>query len=446
MNTRKLILDVDTGIDDALALAYLATFDQVELLGVIGTYGNVAADTAVCNTRHVLGLLGRDDVPVMRGETHPSWAAAFIPDAGCAQFHGTDGLGGFGPGRAVRMDDSTAADGRSSFAPAYPQAGSPADSDDSAVTAVMAADSANDDGPAVRSLISVGGYATHDPHANPVGDAIALSFVTHDDAARGSADRSPTVSDGVRFIIDAVREHGTDLTVVTTGPLTDIDAALRIAPDIVGKLSLVMMGGTLTQEGNCWDLTAETNIIQDPEAADRVFHSGADITMIGLDVTHQCLLGRAVTRRWRDVADMLERGMAIPASATATGFAPADSEDLPATPRHPFGPQALRFLADIADFSIAANLKADARLFSKGMPLHDPLAAAVAVDPTLVSCLDLPMKVETQTGDCHGTRGRTIGDPEGLIDPQAPRVHVALHVDARRFVGEFTDRIAGIRR
>ena len=47
MNDRKLILDVDTGIDDALALAYLATFDDVNLFGVVGTYGNVAMGKAV---------------------------------------------------------------------------------------------------------------------------------------------------------------------------------------------------------------------------------------------------------------------------------------------------------------------------------------------------------------------------------------------------------------
>ena len=93
---RKLILDVDTGIDDALALAYLASFNNIEILGVIGTYGNVAADTAVYNTAYVLERLGFRNVPVLRGSTRPSWAASFIPDAGCAQFHGTDGLGGFG--------------------------------------------------------------------------------------------------------------------------------------------------------------------------------------------------------------------------------------------------------------------------------------------------------------------------------------------------------------
>lgn len=90
---RKLILDVDTGIDDALALAYVSTFDDVELLGSIGTYGNVTADTAVRNTRYVLDWLGLRHVPVLAGSTHPSWADSFIVDAGCAQFHGTDGRG-----------------------------------------------------------------------------------------------------------------------------------------------------------------------------------------------------------------------------------------------------------------------------------------------------------------------------------------------------------------
>ena len=69
---RKLILDVDTGIDDALALAYLASFNNIEILGVIGTYGNVAADTAVYNTAYVLERLGFRNVPVLRGSTRPS--------------------------------------------------------------------------------------------------------------------------------------------------------------------------------------------------------------------------------------------------------------------------------------------------------------------------------------------------------------------------------------
>ena len=373
---RKLILDVDTGIDDALALAYASTFDDVEMLGAIGTYGNVAAGTAVRNTQYVLDRLGLRHVPVLAGSTHPSWADSFIADAGCAQFHGTDGLGGFGPVTDSPMSLTSAS--------------------------VEMYTSAS------RRLISVGGYDVHDRHANPSTDSFTLSFTTCDRAAGASV----ALPEGVRFIVDMVRRYGRDVTVVATGPLTDIDAALTAAPDIADGLRLVMMGGTLTQEGNCWDATAETNIIQDPEAADRVFHSGADVTMVGLDVTHQCLLGTDATTQWRQAA-------------------PTDVRT---------------FLADIADFSITANLHADARLFSAGMPLHDPLAAAVALDPSLVECFDLPMKVETQTGDFHGTRGRTIGDPAGLIDPTAPRVHVALTVDHDRFVADFTRRIAGIQR
>ncbi len=85
------------------------------------------------------------------------------------------------------------------------------------------------------------------------------------------------------------------------------------------------MGGTLTQEGNCWDLTAETNIIQDPEAANRVFHSGADITMVGLDVTHQCLLGGEATQRWRNAAALSEQ---------SDGAIPVDSPAHSATSQH----------------------------------------------------------------------------------------------------------------
>lgn len=388
---RKLILDVDTGIDDALALAYLASFNEVDLLGIIGTYGNVVADTAVRNTRYVLDRLGLHHVPAMAGSTHPSWADSFIADAGCAQFHGVDGLGGFGPAADSSVPDSVVVN-------AIP-------SDCQTCSDGICASEAGTCTSAVRRLISVGGYDVHDPHANPSTDSFALSFAMGDRAMRADTVHSPALPEGVRFIIDTIRRFGSDVTVVATGPLTDIAAAIDAAPDIASSLQLVMMGGTLTQEGNCWDATAETNIIQDPEAADRVFHSEADTTMVGLDVTHQCLLGRAATAGWR-------------------------------------GTELGDFLADMADFSIEANAKADARLFAKGMPLHDPLAAAVAIDPGLVGCFDLPMKVETQTGDFHGTRGRTIGDPAGLIDPSAPRVHVALTVDHDRFVSDFAHRIA----
>lgn len=391
----RIIASMDTGVDDALALAYLlGSADECELSGVIASYGNVDANTAYANTRAVLDLFGRADIPVFLGSEHPSWADAFIPDAGCAQFHGDDGLG-----NTWLAGSGALADG----------AGVPGD---------MSGDDMSVDVP--DGVVSVGGYLAGDAHAHPalgsyprVGrfrSADRPQSATSTALVSGGTRRcSVDAADGIEYLIEQVREFGRDVTVLSTGPLTDVDAAITRAPDIASKLRLVMMGGTLTQPGNCWDAVAETNIIQDPEAANRVFHSGADITMVGLDVTHQCLLTRSAADQWR-------------ATGTKRG----------------------RFLADLADFSIKANLEADPALFSGGMPLHDPLAAAVALDSSLVDCFDLALRAETNTGDFNGVRGRTTGDPVGLVNHSMPHVHVALGVDSGRFLDEFAERMAEV--
>lgn len=391
----RIIASMDTGVDDALALAYLlGSADECELSGVIASYGNVDANTAYANTRAVLDLFGRADIPMFLGSEHPSWADAFIPDAGCAQFHGDDGLG-----NTWLAGSGALADG----------AGVPGD---------MSGDDMSVDVP--DGVVSVGGYLAGDVHAHPalgsyprVGRSRSVDrpqSATSTALVSGGTRRcSVDAADGIEYLIEQVREFGRDVTVLATGPLTDVDAAITRAPDIASKLRLVMMGGTLTQPGNCWDAVAETNIIQDPEAANRVFHSGADITMVGLDVTHQCLLTRSAADRWR-------------ATGTKRG----------------------RFLADLADFSIKANLEADTALFSGGMPLHDPLAAAVALDSSLVDCFDLALRAETNTGDFNGVRGRTTGDPVGLVNHSMPHVHVALGVDSGRFLDEFAERMAEV--
>lgn len=392
----RIIASMDTGVDDALALAYLlGSADECELSGVIASYGNVDANTAYANTCAVLDLFGRADIPVFLGSEHPSWADAFIPDAGCAQFHGKDGLGNTWLAGAGALADG---------------AGVPGDD--------MSGDDMSEDVP--DGVVSVGGYLVGDAHAHPalgsyprVGRFRSVDrpqSATSTALVSGGTRRcSVDAADGIEYLIEQVREFGRDVTVLSTGPLTDVDAAITRAPDIASKLRLVMMGGTLTQPGNCWDAVAETNIIQDPEAANRVFHSGADITMVGLDVTHQCLLTRSAADRWR-------------ATGTKRG----------------------RFLADLADFSIKANLEADTALFSGGMPLHDPLAAAVALDSSLVDCFDLALRAETNTGDFNGVRGRTTGDPVGLVNHSMPHVHVALGVDSGRFLDEFAERMAEV--
>ena len=70
----RIIASMDTGVDDALALAYLlGSADECELGGVIAGYGNVDANTAYANTCAVLDLFGRADIPVFLGSEHPSW-------------------------------------------------------------------------------------------------------------------------------------------------------------------------------------------------------------------------------------------------------------------------------------------------------------------------------------------------------------------------------------
>lgn len=87
---RKIILDLDTGIDDALALALAVAHEDLELIGVLGTYGNVEVEVGVRNTLALLDLLGCDDVPVFVGVQRP----AFAVSAASAGIHGANGLGG----------------------------------------------------------------------------------------------------------------------------------------------------------------------------------------------------------------------------------------------------------------------------------------------------------------------------------------------------------------
>lgn len=203
----------------------------------------------------------------------------------------------------------------------------------------------------------------------------------------------------VDFLLRSVREHGDDLVIVPTGPSTSVAAAVEADPFFAENAQIVMMGGALTVPGNIkhW---AEVNIHQDPEASDLVFRRCQDVTMIGLDVTLQTLLTYQETAVWRDLG-------------TARGT----------------------FLADATDYYIRSYEKFDPEL--GGCGLHDPLAVAVAADPTLVDTVDINMMVDTD----GPTRGRTIGDHTRLNDP-VKTSRVAVGVDVDRFLGEFMSRLS----
>src|SRR5699024_2938510 len=206
---------------------------------------------------------------------------------------------------------------------------------------------------------------------------------------------------GVDFLVESVREHGDDLVIVATGPMTNLAAAIHKDPSFAENARIVIMGGALIVPGNV-NAWTEANISQDPEAADKLFRSGADVTMIGLDVTLQTLLTYAHTEQWREL-----------------------------------GTDAGTFLADMTDYYIKAYETTAPHL--GGCGLHDPLAVGVAVDPSLVTVIEHNMKVDVE----GPTRGRTIGDEERLNDPEK-NVKVAVGVDVDRFLSEFMSRITSV--
>ena len=221
--------------------------------------------------------------------------------------------------------------------------------------------------------------------------------------------RKPETKHAVDFIVETVMNTD-DVTLIATGPLTNIAAALNREPRIAEKAAgLYIMGGGV-YAGN-WTPAAEFNIWVDAEAAYKVFHSGIDLHMVGVNLTRQC---------------------------------PVDTEFIEGL--RSIGTHAATFSAELCDF------------FSHGgdAHLHDACAVAWVIDPTLIESAYLHVDIEL-TGTL--TRGMTVTDLRFLQtakrdvdidltstarwdDPpvgspfrgQAPNTHVAMRLDYSRFV------------
>src|SRR5438270_6645880 len=108
--------------------------------------------------------------------------------------------------------------------------------------------------------------------------------------------REPVREHAVDFLAETIRRRNGAVTLVPTGPLTNVGLMLALHPDARPE-RLVLMGGAIA-EGNVTP-AAEFNIWCDPEAAQRVFVEGLDTTMVGLDVTHRALIEDEHTERMR---------------------------------------------------------------------------------------------------------------------------------------------------
>jgi inosine-uridine nucleoside N-ribohydrolase len=194
----------------------------------------------------------------------------------------------------------------------------------------------------------------------------------------------------VDLLIERLEASDGDLTIVATGPLTNVATAMRRAPEIVPKIrQIVLMGGAIGL-GNVTP-AAEFNIYVDPEAAHVVFTCGRPVTMVGLDVTHQVLATPEVRARIR--------ALGTPVAGLVDGL--------------------LDFFAD--RYRDVFGFDAP--------PLHDPCAVAHVVDPTLLRTK--PMRVDVELRG-EWTAGRTVCDVHGVTGRPA-NADVGLEIDVPRF-------------
>jgi purine nucleosidase len=319
-HAERLVIDVDTGIDDAMALLYACAHRGAHILGVSTVVGNVSLAAATRNTRAVLILARRSEIPVWPGAP----TAISIPVRDASEVHGRSGLG-----HAVLPEP--------------------------------------------------------------------------DEPAR--------VQHAVEAIIAAAHANAGRLILVATGPLTNVALAVMREPELPRLLKrFVIMGGAYREPGNVTP-AAEFNIWHDPEAARIVFHAfggvgATPVIAIGLDVTRKTIIDET------DVAAMASRFAA-----------------------EPHGPALTRFLAD----SSRAYFERMEKIYGQRIfTMHDPLALAVALDPTLVETRRAAVDVETSG---RLTTGATIVDWRGQWGRLA-NAEVAVAVDAERFRSEFFDAMA----
>lgn len=203
----------------------------------------------------------------------------------------------------------------------------------------------------------------------------------------------------VELIRDVVQGSAEKVTLVPTGPLTNIAHFVQQHPELLDRIDRVVWMGGSTTRGNV-TAYAEFNAWTDPEAIQVVLDSGLDFTMVGLNISHQALITREVRDRIR----------AIP---TATGS----------------------FGADLLEFFCSTYDKAE------GMPdgpLHDPITIALLADPAVATIIDTRIDVELAGTE---TRGATCVDLHGMLQ-RPDNAHVAMDLDVDRFWDLIADAVA----
>jgi purine nucleosidase len=318
----KLIIDVDTGIDDALALLYVLASPEAELLGVTCTSGNVEAGQVAENTLALLDLAGRPDIEVALGRREPLKRPLMI----APETHGPRGVG-------------------------YAELPSPS-----------------------RGV-----------------------------SPRYSAD----------LIAEELRHAPGEVTLITLGPLTNLAVALESEPKLPNLArKLVMMAGSYRSPGNTAP-TSEWNVACDPEAMAAVLSAWAASDGVGRPVA----LGLDVTERAKFLPDHLARLHA------AAGDPPLN--------------RVLQFIDDALQFYMEFHSRYDGFY---GAFIHDALAVASALDPSLLTTDALPVQVELEGAL---TSGETVTDWRRVWN-RPPNLDVGVSADIETFFARYIERVGGL--
>ncbi|EKW5590118.1 pyrimidine-specific ribonucleoside hydrolase RihA [Raoultella planticola] len=221
-----------------------------------------------------------------------------------------------------------------------------------------------------------------------------------DGPALPEPDFAPQSVTAVELMAKTLRESPQPVTIVATGPQTNVALLLNSHPELHDKIArIVMMGGAMVL-GN-WQPAAEFNIYVDPEAAEIVFQSGIPVVMAGLDVTHRAQIHGLDIERFRQL-----------------------------------GNPVATIVAELLDFFMEYHK--DAKWGFTGAPLHDPCTIAWLLKPQLFTSVERWVGVETQG---KYTQGMTVVDYYFLTGNQ-PNTTVLLDVDREGFVDLLAARLA----
>jgi len=312
MAPKRIIIDTDPGVDDALTFLLALASPEIKLEALTTTQGNVTVEKATRNALSVLELAHMSQMPVVQGSTLP----LVQPPFASTLVHGESGIG--------------------------------------------------------NSKLP-------EPKNKPV---------------KGHA---------VDFLIKKTLAEPGEISVFPIGPMTNIAMAIRKEPKFAKSVKeLVIMGGAIQEGGNVSPL-AEFNIFADPHAAHIVFHSGIPITLIPLDVTHQCILTQ------RDV----ERLLKIKSPISRFIFA-----------------------------AVEVYMKFSLGRGQAGCALHDPLTLATVIAPELLTLKEYFVDVDISGGVSMGNTFADFLD----ISKQPTNMKVALDVRGDDFVELFLGRMEALSR